>query len=622
MSGDIIRRREGERVKRDYRIQPTQATAQENLAGAVEVVGEHLISLKGLWPRRSDYAELRRSWARDLLAGVTVGIVALPLALGFGVASGVGAAAGLITAVVAGIVAAVFGGSHLQISGPTGAMTVVLLPVIAQHGVQQVPLLAVMAGVIMILMGLSAMGRAIEMVPFPVVEGFTTGIGVIILLQQFPLLLGAPKGESESTLMATYQTLRHADWSAAVAPLLVAGLTIALHLPGKRFPKLPISLLAIVVVTVVTELAGLPVDRIGALPAGLPAPALPVIDLPTLRDLAAPALAVAALAALESLLSARVADGMVPDLGRTKPDRELVGQGLANLASGLFGGLPATGAIARTAVNVRSGGRTRLASVTHAVLLLVIMLALGPVVSRIPLAALGGVLVVVALRMVNPAVFRTIFHTTRADRNTFVITLLATVFLDLVLAVLLGAAMAAVMSLRHMAKYSIVRRQFLPADTREGVIDYTPAQERLRDRIAIFRVDGALFYGDASRFTDLVTDVEDVDVVIIRFHRMHILDASGGEALKDTIRQLSRRGIPVIAQGITDAQLRTVTSMGAFDPANHVVELSQAISRAEALIGAEEAAVRPPAPAAIRPAGRRPRGPRLLPRRGSAGRRR
>ena len=622
MSGDIIRRREGERVKRDYRIQPTQATAQENLAGAVEVVGEHLISLKGLWPRRSDYAELRRSWARDLLAGVTVGIVALPLALGFGVASGVGAAAGLITAVVAGIVAAVFGGSHLQISGPTGAMTVVLLPVIAQHGVQQVPLLAVMAGVIVILMGLSAMGRAIEMVPFPVVEGFTTGIGVIILLQQFPLLLGAPKGESESTLMATYQTLRHADWSAAVAPLLVAGLTIALHLPGKRFPKLPISLLAIVVVTVVTELAGLPVDRIGALPAGLPAPALPVIDLPTLRDLAAPALAVAALAALESLLSARVADGMVPDLGRTKPDRELVGQGLANLASGLFGGLPATGAIARTAVNVRSGGRTRLASVTHAVLLLVIMLALGPVVSRIPLAALGGVLVVVALRMVNPAVFRTIFRTTRADRNTFVITLLATVFLDLVLAVLLGAAMAAVMSLRHMAKYSIVRRQYLPADTREGVIDYTPAQERLRDRIAIFRVDGALFYGDASRFTDLVTDVEDVDVVIIRFHRMHILDASGGEALKDTIRQLSRRGIPVIAQGITDAQLRTVTSMGAFDPANHVVELSQAISRAEALIGAEEAAVRPPAPAAIRPAGRRPRGPRLLPRRGSAGRRR
>ena len=622
MSGDIIRRREGERVKRDYRIQPTQATAQENLAGAVEVVGEHLISLKGLWPRRSDYAELRRSWARDLLAGVTVGIVALPLALGFGVASGVGAAAGLITAVVAGIVAAVFGGSHLQISGPTGAMTVVLLPVIAQHGVQQVPLLAVMAGVIVILMGLSAMGRAIEMVPFPVVEGFTTGIGVIILLQQFPLLLGAPKGESESTLMATYQTLRHADWSAAVAPLLVAGLTIALHLPGKRFPKLPISLLAIVVVTVVTELAGLPVDRIGALPAGLPAPALPVIDLPTLRDLAAPALAVAALAALESLLSARVADGMVPDLGRTKPDRELVGQGLANLASGLFGGLPATGAIARTAVNVRSGGRTRLASVTHAVLLLVIMLALGPVVSRIPLAALGGVLVVVALRMVNPAVFRTIFHTTRADRNTFVITLLATVFLDLVLAVLLGAAMAAVMSLRHMAKYSIVRRQYLPADTREGVIDYTPAQERLRDRIAIFRVDGALFYGDASRFTDLVTDVEDVDVVIIRFHRMHILDASGGEALKDTIRQLSRRGIPVIAQGITDAQLRTVTSMGAFDPANHVVELSQAISRAEALIGAEEAAVRPPAPAAIHPAGRRPPGPRLLPRRGSAGRRR
>ncbi|MFT4216524.1 MAG: SulP family inorganic anion transporter [Micropruina sp.] len=574
-------------MKRDYRVQPSQASAQESLAGAVGLVGDHLISLKGLWPRRADYAELPRSWGRDLLAGVTVGVVALPLALGFGVASGAGAAGGLITAVVAGIVAAVFGGSHLQISGPTGAMTVVLLPVIAQYGVQQVPLLAVLAGVLVVLMGLTAMGRAIEMVPFPVVEGFTTGIGAIILLQQCPLLLGAPKGESESTLMATYQTLQHTDWPAAVWPLMVAGLTVVLHLPGRRFPKLPISLLAIAVATVVVELAALPVERIGALPSGLPAPALPAFDLVTLQDLAAPALAVAALAALESLLSARVADGMVPDIGRTQPDRELVGQGLANLASGLFGGLPATGAIARTAVNVRSGGRTRLASITHAVVLLAIMLALGPIVSRIPLAALGGVLVVVALRMVNPAVFRTIFRTTRADRNTFVITLLATVFLDLVAAVLLGAAMAAMMSLRHMAKYSIVRRQYLPADTREGVIDYTPEQERLRDRIAIFRVDGALFYGDASRFTDLVTGVEGVAVVILRFHRMHILDASGGEALKDTVRQLSRRGIAVIAQGMTKAQLRTVTSMGALDPALHVLELSQAIQRAAALVDSD-----------------------------------
>ena len=598
-------------MKRDYRIQPTRASAQQNLAGAAGLVGEHLISLKGLWPRRSDYAELPRSWSRDLLAGVTVGIVALPLALGFGVASGVGAAAGLITAVVAGIVAAVLGGSHLQVSGPTGAMTVVLLPVIAQHGVDKVPLLAVLAGAMVVLMGLTAMGRAIEMVPFPVVEGFTTGIGVIILLQQFPLLLGAPKGESESTLMATYQTLQHADWAVAVAPLGVAALTIALHLPGRRYPRLPISLLAIVVVTVVVELAGLPVDRIGALPVGLPAPTLPVLDLGTIRDLAAPALAVAALAALESLLSARVADGMVPDIGRTKPDRELVGQGLANLASGLFGGLPATGAIARTAVNVRSGGRTRLASATHAVILLVIMLALGPIVSRIPLAALGGVLVVVAVRMVNPAVFRTIFRTTRADRNTFVITLLATVFLDLVAAVLLGVAMAAVMSLRHMAKYSIVRRQYLPADTREGVIDFTPEQQHLRDRIAIFRVDGALFYGDAHRFTDLVTGVEDVDVVIIRFHRMQILDASGGEALKDAVRQLGRRRITVVAQGMTEAQLRTVAAMGAFDPGMHVVELSQAIARAQVLIDALHAA----GPRAARPPSRRPRSRSLLRRR-------
>jgi len=433
------------------------------------------------------------------------------------------------------------------------------------------------------------MGQSIEMVPFPVVEGFTTGIGVIILLQQLPLLLGAPKGESESTLMATLQTLQHTDWPVAVAPLGVAALTVLLHLPALRYPKLPISLIAIAVATVVAEVAALPVDRIGELPLGLPAPALPSVDWETLRHLAAPALAVAALAALESLLAARVADGMVPDIGRTQPDRELVGQGLANVASGLFGGLPATGAIARTAVNVRSGARTRLASLTHAVLLLVIMAALGPIVSRIPLAALGGVLVVVAFRMIDPGVFRTIFRTTRADRNTFVLTLLATVFLDLVLAVLVGVAMAAMMSLRHMAKYSIVRRQYLPADTREGVIDYTPDREHLRDRVAIFRVDGALFYGDANRFIELVTGVENVDVVIIRFHRMQILDASGGEALKDTVRQLGRRDIDVVAQGMTAAQLRTVVAVDAFDPAMHVVELSEAITRAEGLIAAREA---------------------------------
>lgn len=202
----------------DYRVQPPRHTATEQITQAWDALGDHVISLKGLWPVPADYANLPRTWRKDLVAGLTVGIVALPLALGFGVASGAGAAAGLVTAIVAGIVAAVFGGSHLQVSGPTGAMTVVLLPVIAAYGIQNVPLLAIMAGLMVVLMGMTALGRAVDLIPLSVVEGFTFGIGVIILLQQLPLVLGTEKGDGESSLVSAWNTLLGTDWPAAVAP--------------------------------------------------------------------------------------------------------------------------------------------------------------------------------------------------------------------------------------------------------------------------------------------------------------------------------------------------------------------------------------------------------------------
>lgn len=576
-------------MKRDYRIEPPERSAQEVLVDAQRALGGHLISLKGLFPTLSDYAELPRSWSKDLVAGITVGVVALPLALGFGVASGAGAAAGLVTAVVAGLVAAVFGGSHVQVSGPTGAMTVVLLPVIATYGLERVPLLALMAGVMILAMGLLGLGKAVDIIPWPVVEGFTMGIGVIILLQQLPLALGSPKGESESTVISSYLTILHTDWSRAWAPLSIVALVVGVHLVGQRVaPKLPLSLIAVVIATVVVQVTRLDVATIGALPRGLPAPSLPALDLDVIMQLLAPAVAVAALGALESLLAARVADGMQPTLPRTHSDRELVGQGLANVASGLFGGLPATGAIARTAVNVRSGARTRAASVLHALFLVAVMLLLSGVVALIPLAALGGVLVMTALRMVDLGLARRIAGTTRADRNTFLLTLAATIFLDLVVAVLAGVAMAAVMSLRHMASFTVLRRQHLPADTREGVIDYAPSQEHLRDAVAIFRVDGALFYGNARRFVEQVTDVEEVACVVIRFHRMQFFDASGAEALAEATHHLQRRGVPLVLQGMTAAQLRTAASVDAHVPERSVVELSEAITRAAELVAARD----------------------------------
>ena len=568
----------------DARREAPPNTAAESLRFARVAAARRVLGLRDLTPRPSDYKDLPRSWGKDLVAGITVAIVALPLALGFGVASGMGASAGIVTAVVAGLIAAIFGGSHLQVSGPTGAMTVVLLPVIAQHGIGTVPLLAIMAGAIVVFSGIAGLGRAVDLIPMPVVEGFTMGIGVIIAVQQVPLLLGTPAVSHESTVVSSWLTAMEADWAAVWAPLGVgAGVLVIVSLLTRFARKLPAALIAIAIATVIVELSGLEVARIGELPAGLPLPQIPGLSIGLIQQLAAPALAVAALAALESLLSARVADSMRPDLSRTSPNRELVGQGLANMASGLFGGLPATGAIARTAVNVRSGACTRLASASHAVVLLIIVMLLAPVVSRIPLAALAGVLVGVALRMIDLKLARRIIASTRADRNTFLLTVACTVVLDLIAAVLLGVLMAGAMSLRHMASYSVVRRQQLPVDTRAGRVDIPVDAEWLRPRLGLVRVDGALFYGDARRFVREVTSKQR-DAIIIRCHRMQVMDASGAFALKEAVEEMERRGVVVAVQGMTESQIRTALLLEAMRPEQHFHKLPDAIEYVRAAL--------------------------------------
>ncbi len=560
----------------DFRREAPRHTAGETLSEATHAVGDHLKNLVALLPAAQDYRGFRGAWAKDLVAGATVGVVALPLALGFGVASGAGAAAGLITAIVAGVVAAVFGGSHLQVSGPTGAMTVVLLPVIARYGVEMVPLLAILAGIIVVAMGVAGLGRAVDLIPWPVVEGFTMGIGVIIFVQQIPQALGTPKGESESTVIASAEAVLRTDPTTAWAPLALVALVMVIHLALSRVRRsLPVALIAIVIATAAADLGALTVDRIGALPTGLPLPSLPSFSLTLVSDLMAPALAVAALAALESLLSARVADGMVPEIDRTNADRELFGQGLANVASGLFGGLPATGAIARTAVNVRSGGRTRAAAIVHSLVLALIVVLLAPLVARVPLAALAGVLMWTATRMVNLSLARRIMASTRADRTTFLLTLAATVVFDLVFAVLMGVVMAAANSLRHMAAYSTVRRETLPVSTPDGLVDFPT--ESLRSQVGIVRVDGALFYGDARRFVETVESLGDRRGVIVRVHRMNVMDASGAAALKEVNQWLARRRMPMVVQGMTASQLRTAITLGAITADQHVAELPEAI---------------------------------------------
>lgn len=514
-------------------------------------------------PRRSDYAELRTTWKADALAGVTVGVVALPLALAFGVTSGVGAAAGVTTAIVAGIVAAIFGGSSLQVSGPTGAMAVVLLPIVAMYGSAAVLTVAVMAGVIVAVIGLLGLGRTITYIPWPVIEGFTFGIAAIIALQQVPYALGVAKPAGDHALPIALAAISAIEAPSTLISLALVALVAAVMVGLPRLRRgLPASLIAVVLATVVAEVAGLDTGRIGALPASLPMPGLPLLDPATVRALMGSALAVAALAAIESLLSARVADGMT-DTRRSDPDRELFGQGLANIASGIFGGMPATGAIARTAVNVRSGARTRVSAIVHALVLLAVVIFAASLVAKIPLAALAGVLIVTAFRMVDLRSARAILRTSRSEGAVFCLTAIITILFDLVLAVELGIAVAALLALRSMALEAGVEREDIVEVAPE--IDLAAEQRLLHERIAVYRIDGALFFGAAQRFLDELTDVADVEVVILRLSGIRHLDATGANALAEIVRDLERRSITVLLKGVRDADRRSLVAVGAFD---------------------------------------------------------
>ncbi|MGR0320507.1 SulP family inorganic anion transporter [Agromyces sp. ZXT2-3] len=514
--------------------------------------------IRSLLPGVADYRDLRRTWRGDLVAGVTVGIVALPLALAFGVSSGAGAASGLVTAIVAGVVAAVFGGSNVQVSGPTGAMVVVLAPIIAAHGPGALAIVGLMAGAMVLVAGVLRLGRAVTFIPWPVIEGFTLGIAVIIFLQQVPAAVGVPATEGANAVVGSIDAVLAASWPDVAWSLAVVATVAAIMLAAPRIhPLVPGSIVAIIVVTVVAVLAGIPVATIGPLPSGLPAPTLPSLSPGALGALVLPAATVAALAAIESLLSARVA-ASISDTGPYDADRELVGQGLASIASALFGGMPATGAIARTAVNVRTNGRTRLSAIVHAVLLASIVAVGSSVVASIPLAALAGVLMVTATRMISVATVRSVVGSTRADAIVFIATAIITVSVDLITAVLVGIAVAAFLALRALARSSGVHREELPGPAESG-----------DERVALFRLEGALFFGAAERMLERVGAMRDVDVVIIRMSQLQILDATGAQVITELVQALERRGVTVLVKGIQARHLELARRVGVIDSLRH-----------------------------------------------------
>jgi SulP family sulfate permease len=389
-----------------------------------------------------------KNLVRDAIAGVTVAIVALPLALGFGITSGMSAAAGLTTAIIAGFIAALFGGSRFQVSGPTGAMTVVLVPIIHSYGIQAIPLLGLMAGIIVVVLALIKSGPFINRIPWPVVEGFTVGIAAIIALQQIPLALGIAKHAGDRSIPIAIGTIKDAlnsgiQWQTLALVALTLLIKFAFPLLWKKTHlkfHIPASAVAIVSVTIILHAFSIKSATIGDIPRSIGKWSGGVLDFALMPKLLIPALMIAALCAIESLLSARVADSMahIEKDEHFNPNKELFGQGIATLVASMFGGMPATGAIARTSVNVRAHAHSKYASVFHAIVLLIVALVAAPLVSAIPSAAIAGVLIGTSYRILNPVSIMESLRTTTGDAVVLVVTAVATLVIDLIWGIGIG----------------------------------------------------------------------------------------------------------------------------------------------------------------------------------------
>lgn len=489
-----------------------------------------------------------KHWLPNVVAGVIVGVVALPLAMAFAIASGVKPEQGIYTAIIAGLVVSVIGGSRVQIAGPTGAFVVVLAGIAGTYGLAGLQLATLMAGVLLILMGVFRMGAIIRFIPAPVILGFTAGIGVVIWVGQWPAFFGVPTPEGEhfhEKLPHLVESLPNLHWATTLLALL--GLVILILMPRVvSLKRIPAPLVAMVVITVIQTFVGFDGvatvgSAFGGIPQGLPSFTPPDISLNLVIDLLGPAFTIAMLGAIESLLSAVVADGMSGT--RHDSNQELVGQGVANAATALFGGIAATGAIARTATNVRNGGTGPIAGITHALVLVGIILVLAPLAADVPLAALAAILFVVAWNMSEAKHFaRMARRAPIADVAILVITFLLTVFADLVIAVNVGVLLATLHFLRRMAASVTVRQEDEQTPDENG-----NAQPALPTGVLTFSIDGPFFFAAVDAFERALAHTHsDPKVLIVRLGRVPFIDITGLHSLEEVIDDLASRGVWVI----------------------------------------------------------------------------
>jgi SulP family sulfate permease len=526
----------------------------------------------------------RAHWLRNLVSGAIVGVVALPLAMAFAIASGVKPEQGIYTAIIGGLLVSLFGGSRLQIAGPTGAFIVILAGVTARHGVDGLQIATMMAGGILLLLGITRLGAIIKFIPDPVIVGFTAGIGVIIWVGQWKDFFGLPRLSGEYFHEKLWRLLQALP-DLHVATTLLAALSLFLVITTSRIPglkRVPGPLIAMAVATAIQSIFhfdGVATigSAFGGIPQGLPELGLPEITLPRVLDLIGPAFAIAMLGAIESLLSAVVADGMAG----TKHDsnQELIGQGIANLATPLFGGFAATGAIARTATNIRNGGTSPLAGITHAVTLVLIILFLAPLASNIPLCALAAILFVVAYNMSELKHFkRMVQRAPRADVAILLITFSLTVFSDLVIAVNIGVILAMLHFMRRMASSVEVQQVVeheLEAELRvNGHVHLPPG-------VLIYTIEGPLFFGAAETFERVLAQTHtDPRLLIIRLKRVPFMDITGLQTLEEVIQQLHKRQIVVKLCEANTTVLNKLNKVGILQeigPENYHADFSAAL---------------------------------------------
>jgi SulP family sulfate permease len=510
----------------------------------------------------ADYS--RADFQADLAAGLTVGIIALPLAIGFGIASGVTPQQGLWTGIVAGLAVALLGGSRFQIAGPTGAFVPVLFSIVAEHGYAGLALAALMAGVMLIIVGALKMGRLLKFFPYPVVAGFTSGIAVIIFCGQLNEFLGLGLKMPEHVpqqIGALATNLRALNWHA----LGIGAIALAVIQLWPRLTKrIPASIVAVVVTAGIAHFAHWPVatigSRFGGIPSGLPGWHFPAVSLEAMRVLMGPAFTIAALGAIESLLSAMVADGMADT--RHDPNQELIGQGIANILSPLVGGIAATGAIARTAANIRNGARTPVSGVVHSLVLLLVALIAAPLASYIPLAALSAILLVVAVRMAEAHTFVELWRGPRADFVVMVTAFALTVIFDLTIGVAAGMIMAVVLFLRQMESISHIRLVTSESEP-EAAGANSVRGKSIPEGVVLYRMEGPLFFAAAENLDQALRGSGGKPkIVIFRMRNVPAMDASGLHAFRVAVEKLHRDGVKILLTGVQPQPMKVMFESG------------------------------------------------------------